>query len=119
MNDHESDALWKLYLKGSQGIAIQSTAERVKSSFEKTGTHPVYMAVVEYIDYENFMPSPSIGSAEPISTWLDVVDVAVERAVGRDLGCECPFLPVREVRFARDSPLEDSLERTRLIERTG
>jgi hypothetical protein len=62
MNDGESDAMWKLYLKGSQGIAILSTVERVKSSFQNTLTHPVYMALVEYIDYEKFIPPrmPSI-----------------------------------------------------------
>lgn len=61
MNDGESDAMWKLYLKGSQGIAIQSTVERIQSIFQNTVTHPVYMALVEYIDYENFMP-PSMPS---------------------------------------------------------
>jgi hypothetical protein len=59
MNDGESDAMWKLYLKGSQGIAIQSTVERVKSSFQNTVTHSVYMALVEYIDYVNFTPPPN------------------------------------------------------------
>jgi hypothetical protein len=65
MNDDESDAMWKLYLKGSQGIAIQSTVERVKASFQNTVTHTVYMALVEYIDYENFMPtSMPFGSSD-------------------------------------------------------
>jgi hypothetical protein len=72
MNDGESDAMWKLYLKGSQGIAIQSTVERIQSSFQNTVTHPVYMALVEYIDYENFMPPSAHGSlewAERVATW--------------------------------------------------
>jgi hypothetical protein len=32
MNDGESDAMWKLYVKGSEGVAIQSTVGRIISS---------------------------------------------------------------------------------------
>jgi len=74
MNDGESDAMWKLYLKGSQGIAIQSTVERIQSSFQNTVTHPAYMALVEYIDYENFMP-PSMPSMLFDSTTICTSDV--------------------------------------------
>jgi hypothetical protein len=56
MNDAESDAMWKLYLKGSQGIAIQSTVERVKWSFQNSLADTVYMALVEYVDYDRFTP---------------------------------------------------------------
>lgn len=65
MSDDKSDAMWKLYLKGSQGIAIQSTVARVKTSFQNTITHTVYMALVEYIDYEHFLPSSMlVGSSD-------------------------------------------------------
>jgi hypothetical protein len=37
MNDGESDAMWKLYIKGSEGIAIQTTVERLKASFHNSG----------------------------------------------------------------------------------
>jgi hypothetical protein len=57
MNDGESDAMWRLYLKGSHGIAIQSTVGRLKLSFRNTGAHTVYMALVEYIDYDTFTPT--------------------------------------------------------------
>jgi hypothetical protein len=56
MNDGESDAMWKLYRKGSDGIAIQSTVERVKHSFHNSLADTVYMTLVEYIDYDCFTP---------------------------------------------------------------
>ena len=57
MNDSESDAMWKVYLKGSQGIAIQSTVARIKSSLQNCLTDNVYMALVEYVDYDTFTPT--------------------------------------------------------------
>ena len=56
MNDGESDAMWKLYRKGSHGIAIQSTVERVKQSLHNSPDDTVYMTLVEYIDYDCFTP---------------------------------------------------------------
>jgi hypothetical protein len=47
MNDGESDAMWKLYIKGSEGIAIQSTVDRLKASFNNS-PYTVYMASVRY-----------------------------------------------------------------------
>ena len=32
MNDHESAAMWKLYLKSNEGIAVQSTYETLRDS---------------------------------------------------------------------------------------
>jgi hypothetical protein len=54
MNDSESDAMWKVYLKGSHGLAIQSTVARIKSSLQNCLTDNVYMALVEYVDYDTF-----------------------------------------------------------------
>jgi hypothetical protein len=36
-NQHESIAMWKSYLSGDDGIAIQTTASRLKQSLEKGG----------------------------------------------------------------------------------
>jgi len=49
-NEYEA-ALWKLYLKSDEGIAIQSTATRFAKSF---GNHedPVFIGEVSYIDYD-------------------------------------------------------------------
>jgi len=54
MNDSESDAMWKVYLKGSQGIAIHSTVARIKSSLQNCLTDEIYMALVKYVDYDTF-----------------------------------------------------------------
>jgi hypothetical protein len=51
MNDHESAAMWKLYLKSNDGIAIQSTYNRLSSCLDETEI-PVFIGMVKYIDYE-------------------------------------------------------------------
>lgn len=51
VNDVESAAMWKVYLTGSEGIAIRTTFERLCDSFRNT-ERTVYIGEVEYIDYE-------------------------------------------------------------------
>ncbi len=52
MNDYESAAMWKLYLKSNEGIAIQSTYSRLSACFEETEI-PVFIGKVNYVDYDN------------------------------------------------------------------
>lgn len=49
-NEHESAAMWKLYLKSDEGIAIQSTYRLLKKSIIDDET--VFIGKVKYIDYE-------------------------------------------------------------------
>ncbi len=49
-NEHESDAMWKLYLKSNEGIAIQSTFSRLRDCFGNE-TPDIYIGRVRYIDY--------------------------------------------------------------------
>jgi hypothetical protein len=58
MNDGESDAMWKLYVKEGSGIAIQSTVDRLKGCFANTD-RPVHIGLVQYIDYEQTPPPVS------------------------------------------------------------
>jgi hypothetical protein len=57
MNDRESAAMWKLYLKSDEGIAVQSTYKRLKESFHSNSKYPVRIedtvriGKVKYIDY--------------------------------------------------------------------
>jgi hypothetical protein len=51
LNPHESAAMWSLYLKSNEGIAIQSTYRRFCASFHKASM-PVFVGQVKYIDYE-------------------------------------------------------------------
>jgi hypothetical protein len=55
MNDGESDAMWKVYLKASEGVAIQSTVARLITCFHRTQAD-VYMGKVQYIDHATFVP---------------------------------------------------------------
>jgi hypothetical protein len=50
MNQHESAAMWKLYLKSDEGIAIQSTYGKLKRSL--IDEEQIHIGVVKYIDYE-------------------------------------------------------------------
>jgi hypothetical protein len=50
MNEHESEAMWKLYVMGNEGVAVQSTYKRLRESF--TGTELVHLGIVRYLDYE-------------------------------------------------------------------
>ena len=49
-NEHESAAMWKLYLKSDEGIAIQSTYNRYKKSI--IDDEKVFIGQVRYINYE-------------------------------------------------------------------
>jgi len=50
MNDNESDAMWKIYMKGSEGIAIQSTVKRLIESFQNA-QDTVYLGEVQYANH--------------------------------------------------------------------
>ena len=51
INEYESAALWGLYLKGREGIAIRSTFDCLKSCLKDEGHH-IFIGKVKYIDYE-------------------------------------------------------------------
>ncbi len=56
MSEHESAAMWKLYLQSSEGIAIRSDHDALCSALEQS----IYIAgttVVRYIDYDS-VPIP-------------------------------------------------------------
>ncbi|MBP6301949.1 MAG: hypothetical protein KBB37_06680 [Bacteroidia bacterium] len=50
MNEYESAAMWSLYLKSDEGIAVQSTYKKLKKSI--IDDNKVYLGIVKYIDYE-------------------------------------------------------------------
>ena len=49
-NEYESAAMWRIYLKSDEGIAIQTTYKRFKESI--VDNEDVYIGSVRYIDYE-------------------------------------------------------------------
>lgn len=51
INNNESDAMWRLYLKNNEGVAIQSTAARIRDAFEKV-EEKIELSKIKYLDYE-------------------------------------------------------------------
>lgn len=51
-NNDESYAMWKIYAKGSYGIAVQTTFEKLKRSFNATDK-PIYIGKVNYYDEDS------------------------------------------------------------------
>jgi hypothetical protein len=49
-NRYESAAMWKLYLKSGEGVAICTTFDRLTKSF--VGNEPIYVGRINYIDYD-------------------------------------------------------------------
>ena len=69
MNKYESMAMWRLYLTGSEGVAVKSTYQRLIDSFpqfdgENKGRNEdntekellIHVGVVRYVDYESQDP---------------------------------------------------------------
>lgn len=51
MNEHESAALWSIYTKAKQGVAIQSTFSKLCDCFKDYSDNPIYIGMMNYIDY--------------------------------------------------------------------
>jgi len=56
LNEYESTAMWNLYLKSGEGIAIQSTFNLLKAALEDE-SHNIFIGKVKYLDFEkDWMP---------------------------------------------------------------
>jgi len=53
MNAFESDAMWKLYISNTEGIAIQTTVKKLKKIFESESNYGICIGEVFYSDFEN------------------------------------------------------------------
>lgn len=61
INNHESAAMWKIYLKSDEGIAIRSTYSRLVGALAEDPDHLVFVGRTFYIDYNNeVMPSGNV-----------------------------------------------------------
>lgn len=65
LNDDESYAMWELYVRAGDGIALQSTFARLKRAFAFTD-QDVYMGKVRYIDYQREKVLPNNSSVAPV-----------------------------------------------------
>lgn len=52
INNNESDAMWRLYLKDNEGVAIQTNAKRIRQSFV-ISNEEIQSSKIRYINYEN------------------------------------------------------------------
>ena len=59
-NEHESAAMWRIYLKSDEGVAIQATVERLEGAFE-SAAEDLYIGAVRYLDYEH---DPALDGSE-------------------------------------------------------
>ena len=51
INDHQSAAMWRLYAKNDEGIAIKSSVKQLADSMNKC-KYPIFLGEVGYIDFE-------------------------------------------------------------------
>ncbi len=52
INKFESAAMWNIYLKGSDGVAVKSSFERLRDSLDAC-SESVGIGMVEYVDYQS------------------------------------------------------------------
>jgi hypothetical protein len=56
MNEFESAAMWNLYLKSNEGVAIQSTYKSLKKTLDKIRCDKdIVVGQIEYIDYNKYI----------------------------------------------------------------
>jgi hypothetical protein len=53
LNDSESAAMWNLYAKNNQGIAIQSTFKKLKESLTDN-RYTVFIGKITYVDWDSY-----------------------------------------------------------------
>ena len=73
MSDYESAAMWEIYIKDYQGIAIQTTIGRFMESLEKS-KEDVYIGKINYLDRE-----------KDESPWNNVFFLALNLYVARNI----------------------------------
>jgi len=57
-NENESDAMWKVYVKGNQGIAIRTTVSKLIDCL-KEASEQIWIAKVEYLNKYEWKNRPS------------------------------------------------------------
>lgn len=61
LNNDESAAMWKLYVRGDNGIAIQSRFHRLKNCFNNYKDEEIRIGKIKYIDYQaDYMPDGNV-----------------------------------------------------------
>ncbi len=98
MNEHESAAMWKLYLKSDEGVAVQSTYHKLRSAI--TDDEKVFVGVVKYIDYETEainagnLLSPFVHKRKSFEHEREVRAVVTKWPIGGDKGMDFSQEPI-------------------------
>lgn len=66
LNEYESAAMWNVYLNRNEGIAIQSTYQRLIDSLDSYKDFNVFVGRIKYIDYQ----SEAISMANGLSPFI-------------------------------------------------
>lgn len=69
VNEHESAAMWKLYLSSGEGVAVRTTYQRLIAS-QQGWPYKLYAGMVSYIDYTKDLFS---SGGYPINSFFPVV----------------------------------------------
>lgn len=54
LSDHEIDAMWKLYVKSNEGLAIQSSYKRLYDNLKNALKNKVCIGKIKYIDWDKY-----------------------------------------------------------------
>lgn len=52
INEYESYAMWQIFTKNNEGLAIQSTVSRLQEALQPEQTFKQFIGAVQYIDYK-------------------------------------------------------------------
>jgi|WetSurMetagenome_2_1015567.scaffolds.fasta_scaffold04149_6 hypothetical protein len=92
INSHESDAMWRIYLKTNEGVAIQSNISRITEALQDC-TENIYASKVRYIDYSSGIYHHPI--EYPVETLNTITPVIHKRF---EFSHECEFRLFQEIR---------------------
>lgn len=51
--EHESAAMWNLYIRSNEGIAVESSYDRLVAALQDYGDFEVFIGMMKYIDYQH------------------------------------------------------------------
>jgi hypothetical protein len=104
-NKYESAAMWKLYLKSNEGIAIKSTVRRLKTCIKNT-VHHVNIASVNYIDFDKDWPDQILDLPTELLRIHQFLCKRRSFEHERELRAIVYSNPLPNLRFTKDQELE-------------
>jgi hypothetical protein len=111
LGEHESAAMWKLYVKGFEGVALRTTTSGLTGALARYPDHDIFVGKVTYLDYDkeilpdNGLLAPllckrksfehehearAVISARPPTTLQDLVKAVPPKAPVADRGLSVP-----------------------------